>query len=119
MSYDIRLVKLVSSELVLGKFDAESNSIKDPANLQTVPSQQDGGVQLMLLPYGYPFEQDFTGSISMTHVLFEYKNCPEEIKTRYLEACSKLTLSSGGLGGLDLRGEAAAANASGLILGKK
>lgn len=117
MSYDIRLVKLISSELVLGKYDAASNSILEPANVQTVPSQQ--GVQLMILPYGYPFDQEFSGSISMTHVMFEYKTCPEEMITRYLEATSKITLSSGGLGGLDLRGDAAAASASNLIIGKK
>lgn len=117
MSYDIRMVKLVSSELILGKYDAATNSIKDPANIQTVPTQQ--GVQLMILPYGYPFEQEFVGSVSMNHVIYEYPNCPEEMKTRYLEACSNLTLSSGGLGGLNLKGEQAAANASNLIIGKK
>lgn len=97
MAYDIRLVKLVNGELVLGKFDEASNSLKDVAALQTVPTQQ--GVQMMLLPYGYPFEQGFDGVISRVHVIYEYKACPEELKTKYLEATSNLTLATGGLGG--------------------
>ncbi len=101
MAYDIRMVKLVTGEMVLGKHDAAKNAINDPAILQTIPTQQ--GVQMMLMPYGYPFENDFTGSLSYTHVLYEYKSCPEELKTKYMEACSNLTLSTGGLGGMDLK----------------
>lgn len=100
MAYDIRLVKLVNGDLVIGKFEAGSDVIKEAAALQTVPTQQ--GVQMMLLPYGYPFEQDFNGSIELRHVIYEYKSFPEDLKTKYLEACSNLTLSTGGLGGLNL-----------------
>lgn len=102
MAYDIRMVKLVTGETAIGKYDAAGPSLNDPAILQTVPTQQ--GVQMMLMPYGYPFENDFNGSIAFVHVLYEYKTCPEELKTKYLEASSNLTLSSGGLGGLDLKG---------------
>jgi hypothetical protein len=52
------------------------------------------------------------GKIAQSHVLFEYKNCPEELKTKYIEAKTNISLSSGGLdlsgmgggagGGLDL-----------------
>ena len=101
MAYNICMVKLVTGEMVIGKHDTQAKVINDPAILQTVPTQQ--GVQMMLMPYGYPFETDFTGSLSYSHVLYTYKNCPEELKTKYLEACSNLTLSSGGLGGLDLK----------------
>lgn len=101
MSYDIRLVKTVSGELVVGEFSASENIIKEPAALQSIPTQQ--GVQMMLMPYGYPFEQDFEGSISYNHVIYTYKSCPEDLKTKYLEARSNLTLSSGGLGGMDLK----------------
>lgn len=98
MSYDIRLVKLVTGETVIGKFS--ENKIEEPAVIQTVPAQQ--GVQIMLLPYGYPFDQEMRGELSMTHVIFEYKSCPEDLKTKYLEATSNITLSSGGaLGDLD------------------
>lgn len=101
MAYDICMVKLVTGEMVLGKCDKEAGEIKDPAVLQTIPTQQ--GVQMMLMPYGYPFENDFTGSLSLSHVLYTYQNFPEELKTKYMEAISNLTLSSGGLGGLDLK----------------
>ncbi len=101
MAYDICMVKLVTGEMVIGKCDKEAQRINDPAVLQTVPTQQ--GVQMLLMPYGYPFENEFTGSLSQTHVLYTYTKCPEELKTKYMEACSNLTLSSGGLGGLNLK----------------
>ena len=95
MAYDIRLVKIVTGELVIGKYDAESRTLKDVAIMQTVPTQQ--GVQLMILPYGYPFEQELTGSIAQEHFLYEYSKVPQDVQDKYLEACSNLTLSSGGL----------------------
>lgn len=101
MAYDIRMVKLVSGETVIGKYDSAASTISDPAVLQTVPTQQ--GVQMMLAPFGYPFDAEFTGSIAFTHVIYEYKSCPEELKTKYMEACSNLSLSTGGLAGLNLK----------------
>lgn len=101
MAYDIRMVKLVTGELVIGKHNEAAQGIDDAAILQTIPTQQ--GVQMMLMPYGYPFENDFAGSIAYRHVLYVYKNCPEELKVKYMEACSNLTLSTGGLGGIDLK----------------
>ena len=98
MPYDIRLVKLINGESVIGKWSADGKTITDPAVLQTVPSQQ--GVQMMLLPFGYPFEQDITGEISTAHVLYEYKKLPEELKTKYLEASSNLTLTAPGGGNI-------------------
>ena len=91
MSKPIRLFKLVTGELVLGKFDEEV------AIIQVVPTQQ--GVQMMMLPYGYPFEQEFKGSISGEHFMYEYKKLPDDLETKYLEACTNLTLSTGGLAG--------------------
>ena len=116
MSYDIRLVKLTSGEMVLGEYDKTADAIKNPAALQTVPTQQ--GVQMMIMPYGYPFEQDFSGSISCAHAIFTFEKCPEELKTKYLEARSNLTLSSGGLGGLNLKNPGPGASPTGLIRGK-
>ncbi|MDO9633314.1 MAG: hypothetical protein Q7I92_15555 [Humidesulfovibrio sp.] len=98
MPYDIRLVKLINGESVIGKWSDDGKTITDPAVLQTVPSQQ--GVQMMLLPFGYPFEQEITGEISTVHVLYEYKKAPEELKTKYLEASSNLTLSAPGGGNI-------------------
>ncbi|MGX8717578.1 MAG: hypothetical protein ACQGQP_00540 [Desulfovibrio sp.] len=95
MAYDIRLVKIVTGEMVIGKFNAEANALDDVAIIQTIPTQQ--GVQIMILPYGYPFDQDFSGSIGGQHFLFEYSHTPQDIQDKYLEAASNLSLSSGGL----------------------
>lgn len=116
MAYDICMVKLITGEMVIGKRDAEKKTINDPAVLQTVPSQQ--GVQMLLMPYGYPFEQAFTGSLSEEHVIYAYAKCPEELKDKYLEATSNLTLSSGGLGGLNLKNPGAGGDISSLLRGK-
>ena len=82
MSKPIRLFKLVTSELVLGKFDEEANMLEDVAIIQVVPTQQ--GVQMMMLHYGYPFEQEFKGSISGEHFKYEYKKLPDDIENKYL-----------------------------------
>jgi hypothetical protein len=105
MSYDIRLVKLVSGDMVVGKFDEATNTIGDPAVIQAMPTQQ--GTQMVLLPFGYPFDQDMHGTISMDHVLFEYTTCPEELKTKYIEAATNISMSSGGL---DLSGQGGGLN---------
>ncbi len=95
MSYTIHMVKLITGELVIGKMDKESNQLKDVALLQIVPTQQ--GVQMMMVPYGYPFEQEFSGTIDGKRFIYEYKKLPEDLETKYLEACTNLTLSTGGV----------------------
>ena len=94
MAYDIRFVKLVGGETVIGKYDAESDTLKEVAILQSIPTEQ--GVQILLLPYGYPFEPDFSGYISFQHVLYQYKACPKDIQDRYAEATSSLTIAGAG-----------------------
>jgi len=112
MSYDIKLVKLISGDMIVGKFNDADQKIESPAAIQAMPTQQ-GGSQMVLLPFGYPFDQEMHGEIAMSNVLFEYKNCPEELKTKYIEALTNISMSSGGLdlssgqesgsgGGLDL-----------------
>ncbi|WP_462324510.1 hypothetical protein [Desulfoplanes sp.] len=95
MALEIRLVKLINGDMVIGKWDVENNKIQDPATLQTIPTQQ-GDVQMMLLPFGYPFDNEIGGEISMNHVMYEYRTVPEELKTKYMEASSNLTLSTPG-----------------------
>ena len=46
MSYDIRLVKLVTGEIVIGKYDAEKKCITDAGLLQILPTQN--GIQMLL-----------------------------------------------------------------------
>lgn len=96
MAYDIRLVKIVTGELTIGKYDAEAKALTEAAIMQTIPGQQ-GGVQIMLLPYGYPFEQDFCGKIEEKNFLYVYSKVPQEIIDKYLETSSNITLKSGGL----------------------
>lgn len=93
MTHDIRLWKLINGDMVIGKFASDSNTIKDAAILQTVPSQQ--GVQMMLLPFGYPFDTEIDAEIDMKHVIYEYKKCPDELQTKYLEASSNITMATG------------------------
>jgi hypothetical protein len=120
MAYDIRLVKLITGDLVLGKWVEAERKIKDIAVIQTLPTQS-GGVQMVLLPFGYPFENEITGEISLDHVIYAYKTFPDELKTKYLEAVSNLTLSTPG----DLRRlqsmarPAGKAGVSGISLAKK
>jgi hypothetical protein len=101
MAYTIRLVKLVTGELVLGKYDAETKTLNEVALMQMVPTQQ--SMQMLMLPYGYPFDPGFTGSIKDEHFLYEYSRMPDELETKYLEAISNLTLDTGGLGNLNLK----------------
>ncbi len=92
MSYDIQLVKLVNGDMVLGKWNPQENKITDPATLQMMPTQQ-GGVQMMLLPFGYPIDNEVSGEIEGRHIMYFYKKIPDELKSKYMEASSNLTLS--------------------------
>ena len=95
MSYDnVKLVKLIGGELVLGEWAEGSDVIENPAILQTVPTQQ--GVSMMLMPYGYPFETEIGGQIEARHVMYVYETFPNELTTKYMEAKSNLTLSGPG-----------------------
>ena len=70
MAYDIRLMKLVTGELVIGKYDQEKDCLNDVAAIQSIPTQQ--GVQMMMLPYGYPFEPNFSGTLEGKTFLYRY-----------------------------------------------
>jgi hypothetical protein len=93
MAYDIQLVKLINGDMVIGKIDSDNNKLKEPAILQTIPTQQ-GSVQMALLPFGYPFDTEIQGEISLDHVMYYYKSLPEDLKNKYIEASSNLTISS-------------------------
>lgn len=113
MAYDIRLMKLVTGELVMGKYDEAKDCLTDVAAIQTIPSQQ--GVQMMMLPYGYPFEPDFGGSLEGKFFLYRYADTPKELQDKYIEACTNLTVA-GGLGKLQFgSGPLPGAGSSGLI----
>lgn len=95
MAYDVRLVKIITGELIIGKFDKNTNILKDVAIMQTAPSKE-GGMQLMMIPYGYPFEQNMEGEIAEKHFLYIYNRVPQELIDKYLETSSNITLKSDG-----------------------
>ena len=94
MAQDIRLVKVLNGDTVLGKWNAAENKLEDVAVIQTIPTQQ--GAQMLILPFGYPFETEVGGEIKGEHILYHFKTCPQELETKYLEATSNLTLSTAG-----------------------
>ena len=95
--YDIRLMKLVTGEIVIGKYEAEKDCLNDVGSLQMVPTQQ--GIQMLLVPYGHPFESKFQGTIEGKNFLYRYSSTPQELQDKYLEAVTNLTVH-GGLGDL-------------------
>jgi len=94
MAHEVRLVKLINGDTVLGKWDEGEKKLKDVAVIQTVPTQQ--GAQMLLLPFGYPFETEIAGEIDSQHIMYVFRKFPEELETKYLEAVSNLTLATGG-----------------------
>jgi len=87
---ELRLVKAVSGEFLVGEDD--DGNLKDVAGLQVVP-QQGGSVSLTLIPLGFPFEQQLGGGIvSKTMILYEIKDIPIELRDRYLELRSNITI---------------------------
>ncbi len=98
MAYDVRIFKLVTGEVVIGKYDEKKDLVTDVATIQSVPIQQ-GGVQMIILPYGYPFENNFGGSLESKHFLYRYSSTPTELQDKYLETVTNITIS-GGMGKL-------------------
>jgi len=87
MAQDMRLVKLISGELVLGKYDKEAGALTNAASLQVTIKPQ--GMQIMMLPYGYPFQHGFTASIDEKYIMFTYETLPENIEAKYHDACTR------------------------------
>ncbi len=98
MAEDIRLFKLVTGEVVIGNYDANTDSISEVAQLQSAPLKQ-GGVQLMIIPYGVPFENTLCGTIEGKNIIYRYQETPQEIKAKYLEVSANIT-AQGGMGKL-------------------
>jgi hypothetical protein len=96
---EIKIVKIVTGETVIGT--QVQDYLEDVALIQVIPSS--GGIQLAILPYGFPFEEKIGGKISIDKIVYEFKNIPEDIKNKYLEAKSDIKISSSmpGSSGLD------------------
>ena len=82
-AYDIRMMKLVSGEIVLGKYDAEKDQLTDVAQLQNVPTQQ--GMQMLITPYGFPFENKFHAVMEGRFILYRFSDTRKELKDKSIE----------------------------------
>ncbi|PMP65241.1 hypothetical protein [Desulfurella multipotens] len=92
---EIKIVKIVTGETVIGT--KVSDYLEDVALIQVIPSS--GGIQLAILPYGFPFEEKiggkkFGGKIPLDKIVYEFKDVPDDIKNKYLEAKSDIKISS-------------------------
>jgi len=112
MSDNIIFAKLVTGEMVLAERDESGEKIVNICQVQVMPTQQ-GGMQIAIVPYGFPFEEDVRGEISMANVLFQYKDVPADLSDKYVETKTniKRAPSMNGLGGNPGSG-----SGSGLIL---
>ncbi len=87
---EIKIVKIVTGETVIGT--KVLDGLEDVALIQVIPSS--GGIQLAILPYGFPFEEKIGGKIASDKIVYEFKDVPEDIKNKYLEAKSDIKISS-------------------------
>ncbi len=94
MQYDIKLVKLVSGDTVMGNYDADKKAMKDVVLIQTIPTAS-GSVQVALLPFGFPYEDTIEGTvIAEQHIMYTYAKVPDELSKKYLEAKSNIKIAS-------------------------
>ncbi len=94
MDTNIKMAKLVTGEVVVGKVNNEANVLEEVVVFQpTPPQQQQTQGQIMLLPYGYPFTQKLEAKISLNHVVMIYSEIIGDTKDRYLELLEKARLA--------------------------
>lgn len=91
---NIRLAKLISGDFVVGMDDAENKGIKNVGALQFVPAET-GGMSVALIPFGFPFENEFEGFIGNDKIIYEVLKVPEDLQNKYTEATSSIQLISG------------------------
>ncbi len=88
----VKFVKLVTGETVIGTYNEAKNTLEDIALIQIIPSS--GGVQIAIVPYGFPFEEKIGGEISMDKVIYEFSSVPSDLENKYIQAKSNITISS-------------------------
>ena len=88
----IRFVKLVTGEIIMGTYNEQNNVLEDIALIQVVPSAN--GIQIAIVPYGFPFEEKISGSMAMDKVVYEFSDIPSDIESKYVQAKSNITISS-------------------------
>lgn len=112
MNENVVFAKLVTGEMILAEKDTEAGVVKDVCQVQVMPTQT-GSMQIAIVPFGFPFEDEVRGEISLNHVLFEYKEVPTDLIDKYVETKTniKRAPSMNNLGGGGQQG-----GGSGLIL---
>ncbi|WP_025209340.1 hypothetical protein [Hippea sp. KM1] len=88
----VKFVKLTTGETVIGTYNQERNGLEDVALIQVIPGS--AGIQIAIVPYGFPFEEKISGFISMDKVVYEYSKVPEDLENKYYEAKSNIKISS-------------------------
>ncbi len=89
---NIKFVKLVTGETIIGTYNEQKNSIEDVALIQVIPGAS--GIQIAIVPYGFPFEEKISGFIGMDKVVYEFANIPSDLESKYIQAKSNITISS-------------------------
>ncbi len=114
MAYEnIKFVKLVTGDSVMGEYDEENSKIRNIALIQAIPSGS--SMQIAVLPFGFPFEEEIGGEIDSKDIMYEYSSIPEELKNKYVEAKSNIKISQNMDGLQGFQGSGSGGN-SGLIL---
>ncbi|TYB33537.1 MAG: hypothetical protein FXF49_05905 [Flexistipes sinusarabici] len=115
MAYEnIRFVKLVTGDSVMGEQEEETGKIKNIALIQAIPSGN--SMQVAVLPFGFPFEEEIGGEISEKDIIYEYSSVPEELRNKYLEAKSNIRISQNMDNLKDFQGGPGSGGNSGLII---
>ncbi|PLX67510.1 MAG: hypothetical protein C0603_08950 [Denitrovibrio sp.] len=99
MAENIVFAKLVTGEMVLAEKDEASDKLINICLVQVMPTQT-GSMQIAIVPYGFPFEEEVRGEINMANVLFEFKEVPGDLSDKYIETKTNIKMASGGMGGL-------------------
>ncbi len=89
---NIKFAKLVTGETVIGTYNEQRNAIEDVALIQVIPASS--GIQIAIVPYGFPFEEKIGGLIEMDKVVYEFENVPSDLENKYIQAKSNITISS-------------------------
>jgi len=111
MTENLIFAKVISGETVMGIKDEAAGVLKDVVMVQAMPTQA-GSMQIAILPFGFPYEDEVRGEIKLDHILFEYKDVPGDLADKYVETKSNIKIANN-MGGL---GNPGGGSDSGLIL---
>ncbi len=89
---NIKFVKLVTGETVIGTYNQQKDALEDVALIQVLPASS--GIQIAIVPYGFPFEEKIGGQIPMDKVVYEFEKLPSDLESKYIQAKSNITISS-------------------------